>query len=172
MELELKVNGEQHKLSDLPDDIPLLWVLRDTLNLVGAKFGCGGGYCGACTVHVDGVPMRSCTIPASALSGRAITTTEGLANGSELHPLQTAWIEQDVPQCGYCQSGQIMSAASLLAKNVQPSSAEIDQAMSGNICRCGCYVRIKSAIASAATELSESGVAHYDPAASNEGARS
>ncbi len=165
MELELEINGEKHNLSDLPDDIPLLWVLRDSLDLVGTKFGCGGGYCGACTVHVDGVAMRSCSLPASAMMGRAITTIEGLGDTNELHPLQTAWVEQDVPQCGYCQSGQIMSAAALLNQNAKPSSDEIDRAMSGNICRCGCYVRIKSAIQSAAGELA---VAHFDPATQTE----
>lgn len=161
MELALEVNGEKHNLADLPDDIPLLWVLRDSLDLVGTKFGCGGGYCGSCTVHVDGIAMRSCSLPAAALVGRSITTIEGLGSAEELHPLQTAWVDQDVPQCGYCQAGQIMTAAALLQQNAKPSAEEIDRAMSGNICRCGCYVRIKSAIQAAAGELA---VAHYDPA--------
>ncbi len=153
MDVELTVNGATHRLTDLPDDIPLLWVLRDSLGLVGTKYGCGGGYCGACTVHVDDQPVRSCSLPAAALTGRKITTIEGLATDDELHPLQAAWIAQDVPQCGYCQAGQIMNAAALLANNPSPSSDQIESAMAGNLCRCGCYVRIKSAIAQAAEQL-------------------
>ena len=127
----------------------MLWLLRDKLKLTGTKFGCGIAQCGACTVHVDGAPVRSCVLPVSAVSG-AVTTIEGLAQGPELHPLQTAWIEHDVPQCGYCQSGQIMSAASLLARNPRPTDADIDSALAGNYCRCGTYVRIRKAVHSAA----------------------
>ncbi len=150
-DFQLKVNGKQEQLKDLAADTPLLWVLRDHLNLLGTKFGCGGGFCGACTVHVDGMAMRSCSIPVSALEGKAVTTIEGLAEGDELHPLQDAWVALDVPQCGYCQAGQIMNAAALLAKNPKPDDQEIDAAMAGNLCRCGCYNRIKSAISLAAT---------------------
>jgi len=145
----LSVNGETHQV-DVDPQMPLLWVLRDTLKLTGTKFGCGISQCGACTVHVNGTPMRSCVLPVSAVSG-SITTIEGLSNGNELHPLQTAWIEHDVPQCGYCQSGQIMSAAALLATNKKPSDDDIDQAMAGNFCRCGTYVRIRAAVHTAAS---------------------
>ena len=157
---QLKVNGEEVNVEDVTDDTPLLWVLRDTLNLVGTKFGCGGGYCGACTVHLDGLPVRSCQLPISLLKGQSVTTIEGLADGEQLHPLQQAWIEQDVPQCGYCQAGQIMSAAALLNRNAQPSKEEIESAMAGNLCRCGCYGRIKSAIASAVDQMA---VGIYEP---------
>ena len=129
--------------------MPLLWVLRDKLKLKGSKYGCGIAQCGACTVHLDGVPVRSCVLPISAVSGE-VTTIEGLAQDGTLHPLQTAWIEHDVPQCGYCQSGQIMSAAALLATNAAPTDDDIDQAMAGNYCRCGTYVRIRAAVHSAA----------------------
>ena len=142
--IKLKVNGQTHEV-DVPPDTPLLWVLRDTLNLVGTKFGCGVGQCGACTVHLDGVPTRSCTTPVSRIGGRPITTIEGL-DGNAAHPLQQAWQQLDVPQCGYCQSGQIMSAAALLRDNPNPSDAEIEVAMAGNLCRCGTYVRIKAGI--------------------------
>lgn len=152
-DLALTINGKQHTLTDLAPDTPLLWVLRDTLGLVGTKFGCGGGYCGACTVHLDGTAVRSCSLPASALAGRSITTIEGLASGDTLHPLQQAWIDQDVPQCGYCQAGQIMNAAALLTQTATPSDGDIDRAMAGNLCRCGCYVRIRSAISQAASAL-------------------
>ena len=131
-------------------DTPLLWVLRDTLGLTGTKFGCGMALCGACTVHLDGQPVRSCVTPVSAIGRRRVTTIEGLSSDRS-HPLQRAWIELDVPQCGYCQSGQIMSAAALLAQTPQPSDADIDAAMSGNICRCGTYQRIRAAIHRAAT---------------------
>jgi isoquinoline 1-oxidoreductase alpha subunit len=142
------VNG-QRRAVDVPDDMPLLWVLRDILDLKGAKFGCGAGLCGACTVHLDGEPVRACVTPASAVGSRAITTIEGLsADGS--HPLQQAWNEIDVPQCGYCQAGQIMSAAALLAKTPSPTDAQIAEAMSGNLCRCGTYTRIRAAIRKAA----------------------
>jgi aerobic-type carbon monoxide dehydrogenase small subunit (CoxS/CutS family) len=144
----LRING-QDKQVDVPEDMPLLWVLRDRLELTGTKFGCGIGSCGACTVHLDGVAVRSCQLPAAAASGRTITTIEGLsADGS--HPVQQAWIEAQVPQCGYCQSGQIMAAVALLATNPRPSDADIDTAMSGNLCRCGTYQRIRKAIHRAA----------------------
>ncbi len=145
----LQVNGETHEV-DADPQMPLLWVIRDKLKMTGTKFGCGIAQCGACTVHVNGAPMRSCVLPVSAVSG-PVTTIEGLSNGNELHPLQTAWIEHDVPQCGYCQSGQIMSAAALLASNKKPSDADIDQAMAGNFCRCGTYVRIRAAVHTAAS---------------------
>ena len=144
----LRING-QDKQVDVPEDMPLLWVLRDRLDLTGTKFGCGIGSCGACTVHLDGVAVRSCQLPAAAASGRTITTIEGLsADGS--HPVQQAWVEGQVPQCGYCQSGQIMAAVALLATNPKPSDADIDTAMSGNLCRCGTYQRIRKAIHRAA----------------------
>ncbi len=152
---KLSVNGEQHEV-DVNPQMPLLWVLRDKLKLTGSKFGCGIAQCGACTVHVDGVPVRSCVLPVAAVSG-AVTTIEGLAAGGDLHPLQTAWIENDVPQCGYCQSGQIMSAAALLATNAAPSDDEIDQALAGNYCRCGTYVRIRKAIHAAADDMAQTG---------------
>ena len=153
-DLRLSINGEEHAVKDLDPTTPLLWVLRDTLGLTGTKFGCGGGFCGSCTVHVDGAPIRSCSVTALSLEGRAITTIEGLADADgTLHPLQTAWIAHDVPQCGYCQAGQIMSAAALLESNPSPTDAEINMAMSGNICRCGCYNRITDAIHTAATNV-------------------
>jgi len=146
--ITLRVNGSERKVNVSPET-PLLWVLRDTLQLTGTKFGCGAGLCGACTVHVDGAAVRSCSTPVSQAVGRNITTLEGLsANG--LHAVQQAWIAEDVPQCGYCQAGQIMAAAALLAKISQPSDDQITQAMSGNICRCGTYDRIRRAIHRAA----------------------
>lgn len=146
--MQLTVNGQTHTV-DVPADMPLLWVLRDVLHLTGTKFGCGMAQCGACTVHLDGAPIRSCVTPASAASGRAVTTIEGLsADGT--HPLQRAWTELDVVQCGYCQSGQIMSAAALLKQHPNPTDADIDAAMRGNICRCGTYQRIRAAIHRAA----------------------
>ena len=147
----LHINGAQHDL-DVPDDMPLLWAIRDEAGLTGTKFGCGVAQCGACTVHLDGVAIRSCVTPVAAASGKAVTTIEGLSADRD-HPLQVEWIAQQVPQCGYCQSGQIMSAAALLAKNPHPSDAEIGEAMDGNICRCGCYGRISSAIRVAAASL-------------------
>jgi isoquinoline 1-oxidoreductase alpha subunit len=146
------VNGQRYSL-DPPADTPLLWVLRDWMNLTGTKYGCGMALCGACTVHIDGVPTRSCTMPVSALKpGVEITTIEGLKS-KEGKAVQAAWEKLDVPQCGYCQSGQIMSATGLLAKNKRPSDADIDQAMAGNLCRCATYVRIRAAIKDAAKSL-------------------
>ena len=145
---KLTVNGKQHEV-DVSPDMPLLWVLRDKLKLTGSKFGCGIAQCGACTVHLNGAAVRSCVLPVSAVSG-PVTTIEGLAEGGDLHPLQTAWIDHDVPQCGYCQAGQIMSAAALLANNTSPTDDDIDAAMAGNYCRCGTYIRIRKAVHSAA----------------------
>ena len=146
--INLDLNGRQVAV-DVDTDMPLLWVLRDVLALTGTKYGCGMALCGACTVHLEGAPVRSCVTPVSAASGKRITTIEGLSPDSS-HPVQRAWIELDVAQCGYCQPGQIMSAAALLAQNAQPSDAEIDAAMGGNICRCGTYQRIRAAIHRAA----------------------
>lgn len=148
----LTVNGVQHAL-DIEPDTPLLWALRDELHLTGTKFGCGAGLCGACTVHLNGAPIRSCLMPVSAVSNQSITTIEGIGSEDDPHPLQSAWIELNVPQCGYCQSGQLMSASALLAQNQQPSDADIDTAMNGNICRCGTYPRIKAAIKQAAVQM-------------------
>jgi aerobic-type carbon monoxide dehydrogenase small subunit (CoxS/CutS family) len=145
----LNVNGKALEV-DVEADTPLLWVLRDTLGMTGTKYGCGMALCGACTVHLDGEPIRSCVTPISALSaGQKITTIEGLSTDRS-HPVQKAWIELDVPQCGYCQSGQIMSAVALLAKTPKPTDADIDAAMAGNLCRCGTYQRIRAAIHRAA----------------------
>jgi aerobic-type carbon monoxide dehydrogenase small subunit (CoxS/CutS family) len=144
----LNVNGKDHDV-DVDADTPVLWVLRDTLGLTGTKYGCGMALCGACTVHLDGQPIRSCVTPVSAIGGKKVLTIEGLS-ADRSHPVQKAWIELDVPQCGYCQSGQIMSAAALLAQTPTPSDADIDAAMSGNICRCGTYQRIRAAIHRAA----------------------
>jgi isoquinoline 1-oxidoreductase subunit alpha len=149
--MKLKVNGKEHEVA-APEDMPLLWVLRDLLGLTGTKFGCGMAQCGACTVHVDGRPVRSCVLPASAVGGRAVTTIEGLS-AAGLHPVQRAWIEMDVVQCGYCQPGQIMAAAGLLAAKPDPSDSDIDTALSANLCRCGTYQRIRAAVHRAA-ELS------------------
>ena len=147
MSLTLQVNGRSLNVEAAPDT-PLLWVLRDEIGLTGPKYGCGVGQCGACTVHIDGNPVRSCQTPISAVGTSAVTTIEGLGGN---HPVQAAWIRHDVPQCGYCQSGQIMSAAALLAHSPHPSDEEIDAAMSGNICRCGAYQRIRAAIKDATT---------------------
>ncbi len=144
----LTVNDQEHEV-DVSPETPLLWVLRDRLKLTGTKYGCGIAQCGACTVHVDGAAVRACVLPVSAVSG-PVTTIEGLARGGDLHPLQIAWMEHDVPQCGYCQSGQIMSAASLLSTNPQPTDEDIDTALAGNYCRCGTYVRIRTAVHAAA----------------------
>jgi isoquinoline 1-oxidoreductase alpha subunit len=146
--ITLDVNGNRQEIDASPD-MPLLWVIREKLGLTGTKFGCGIALCGACTVHVDGQPIRSCVTPASAVAGSKITTIEGLSAKTD-HPVQRAWIELDVPQCGYCQSGQIMSAAALLAKTAVPTDDDIDGAMAGNICRCGTYQRIRAAIHRAA----------------------
>jgi aerobic-type carbon monoxide dehydrogenase small subunit (CoxS/CutS family) len=146
--ISFTLNGEARSV-DVPGEMPILWVIRDVLGLTGTKFGCGIAQCGACTVHLDGQAIRSCSTPITAAEGRSITTIEGLAPDGRGH-LQRAWIEEDVPQCGYCQSGQIMSAAALLASNPNPSDDEIDAAMRGNICRCGTYSRIRSAIHRAA----------------------
>ena len=146
--MKIVVNGSMHDV-DADAGMPLLWVLRDLLGLTGTKYGCGMALCGACTVHLEGSPVRSCVTPVSAASGKRVTTIEGLSSDNS-HPVQRAWIELDVPQCGYCQSGQIMSAAALLAQTPQPSDADIDAAMAGNICRCGTYQRIRAAIHRAA----------------------
>lgn len=148
MTYKLSVNGQTQTVDAAPDT-PLLWILRDHLNLVGTKYGCGIGMCGACTVHLNGQAVRSCQLPVSALADQKIVTIEGLAENAS-HPLQSAWVELDVPQCGYCQSGQIMSAAALLAQNPRPSDAEIDRAMTGNLCRCATYTRIRAGIHRAA----------------------
>ena len=151
MSTSLKVNGKAVTAKSEPDT-PLLWVIRDEVGLTGTKFGCGAGLCGACTVLLDGQPIRSCSTPLSRTAGRLVSTVESLsANNS--HALQKAWIKHDVPQCGYCQSGQLMSASALLAKNKNPSDTDIDNAMSGNICRCGTYVRVRAAIKTAAAEM-------------------
>ena len=143
--ITLTINGERRTFDGDPS-MPLLWVLRDTLQLTGTKFGCGAGLCGACTVHVGGQAARSCTTPISALEGKAVTTIEGLAAAGREHPLQTAWKAHNVPQCGYCQSGQIMQAAALLKAVPKPTDADIDAQMAGNLCRCGTYQRIRAAI--------------------------
>jgi isoquinoline 1-oxidoreductase subunit alpha len=147
--LELTVNGKPINV-DAPAEMPLLWALRDIAGLTGTKFGCGIGECGACTVHVDGVPMRSCAMKLGAVAGKSVTTIEGLASGATDHAVQQAWAELNVPQCGYCQAGQLMSASALIDKNANPSDADIDAAMRGNLCRCGTYVRIRAAIKRAA----------------------
>ena len=153
MKLTLNVNGRAHPL-DLPEDIPLLWALRDGLGLKGTKFGCGAAQCGACTVHVDGVARRSCVTLAASVAGKEITTIEALSP-TGTHALQRAWEELDVPQCGYCQAGQLMSAAALLAKKPDPTDAEIDTAMNGNLCRCATYLRVRRAIHRAAELVKE-----------------
>jgi len=152
----LSVNGKAHQL-DIPEDMPLLWVLRDVLNMTGTKFGCGRGLCGACTIHVDGQPWRSCLTQASAAVGRKITTIEAIGATPAGSKIQRAWLALDVPQCGYCQSGQIMSASALLASKPEPSELDIDEAMAGNICRCGTYVRIRAAIKQAAGLITGAG---------------
>ena len=151
--IELKINGKTQQL-DISGDMPLLWALRDIVKLTGSKYGCGKGLCGACTVHINGNATRSCVLPVSAAVGQEITTIEGLSENAD-HPVQQAWMELNVPQCGYCQSGQIMSAASLLSTTPSPTDDEINQAMAGNICRCGTYPRIKSAIHKAANLAKE-----------------
>jgi isoquinoline 1-oxidoreductase alpha subunit len=150
--MKLNVNDQQHEV-DVEDDMPLLWVLRDELGITGPKYGCGIAQCGACTVHVDGDAVRSCSVPAGQVEGKKVTTIEGLGTPEELHAVQAAWIEQEVAQCGYCQSGQIMAAASLLKQNSKPTDEQIDQSMSGNLCRCGTYPRIREAVKSASQKL-------------------
>ena len=151
MAIRFNVNGKTVDVK-AEGDTPLLWVIRDEIGLTGTKFGCGAALCGACTVHVNGSPVRSCQTPVSSVAGKMVSTIESLSRNNT-HPLQKAWIAHDVPQCGYCQSGQLMSASALLAGNKNPSDADIDAAMSGNICRCGTYVRIKAAIKTAAAEM-------------------
>ena len=149
--IEFTLNGKAVRTDDDPST-PLLWVVRDTFKLKGSKFGCGASLCGACTMHVNGKAVRTCNLPLSAVAGRSITTIEGLGTPDDLHPLQAAWHEHSVPQCGYCQSGQIMSAAALLESNPNPTAEDVDAAMAGNICRCGCYPRIKKAILAVGAE--------------------
>lgn len=150
--MKLTVNGIEHEV-DVEPDMPLLWVLRDELKITGPKYGCGIAQCGACTVHVDGMAVRSCQLAAGDLAGGEVTTIEGLGQPEALHAVQAAWVEHHVAQCGYCQSGQIMQAATLLDQNPEPSDAEIDAVMSGNLCRCGTYPRIRSAVKAAAAKL-------------------
>ena len=179
--MQIQVNAQTHDLADIDPDTPLLWVLRDHLGLVGTKFACGIAQCGACTVHLDGAPVRSCSIPVRAATGASITTIEGLAptDSNGLHPVQQAWLNTDVSQCGYCQAGQIMSAAALLERTPKPTDAEIDAAMAGNLCRCGTYNRIRAAVHEAArladplaAQPQEPGgtqlaVQHYEPSSSD-----
>ena len=153
--MKIVVNGVERTV-DFEPDTPLLWVIRDELKLTGTKFGCGKGLCGACTVHFNGSPIRSCVTPVSAAEGHSITTIEGLGSEESLHPLQRSWLELNVPQCGYCQPGQLMSASALIANNPNPTDEDIDSAMSGNLCRCGTYSRIKAAIHHAADSLKDS----------------
>ena len=152
MTITLRINGKSQDV-DVEGDVPLLWVLRDTLGLTGTKFGCGRGLCGACTVHIDGRAARSCTTPAASISGRSVTTIEGLSDRGGMHPVQSAWIEHDVPQCGYCQAGQIMAAAALLSRNPRPTDADIQGTMSQNLCRCGTYLRVREAVRTAAARM-------------------
>lgn len=150
-QFNIKVNGKGHQV-EVDPDTPILWVLRDSLGLVGTKFGCGISQCGSCTIHVDGEAARSCMLPISSIGNKSVTTIEGLSKNAN-HAVQEAWLEHDVPQCGYCQAGQIMNAAALLSQNSNPTDKEIDEAMNGNICRCGTYVRIKAAIKTAASKM-------------------
>ena len=151
MSVKFQINGKAVAANAEPDT-PLLWVIRDEMGMTGTKFGCGMALCGACTVHVNGLPVRSCQTPLSTVNGKKVSTVEGLSKNNS-HPLQMAWIKHDVPQCGYCQSGQLMSASALLANNKNPSDADIDAAMAGNICRCGTYPRIRAAIKDAASTM-------------------
>jgi isoquinoline 1-oxidoreductase alpha subunit len=153
MSVKFQINGKVAS-SNAEGDTPLLWVIRDELGMTGTKFGCGAALCGACTVHVDGKPVRSCQTMVSSVAGKAVSTVESLSKDNS-HPLQVAWVKHDVPQCGYCQSGQLMSAAALLSTNKSPTDADIDAAMSGNICRCGTYSRIKAAIKDAAATMNK-----------------
>ena len=158
--MQLNVNGRMHDLGDIDPTTPLLWVLRDTLGLVGTKYGCGIGQCSACTVHVNGAPVQSCQLPVQSLEGMAVTTIEGIAaEDGTLHPVQQAWIDEDVAQCGYCQAGQIMSAVALLERTAKPTDADIDEAMSRHLCRCGTYNRIRKAIHVAADQSEKTGSA-------------
>jgi len=158
--ISLSINGATQSLGEIDPETPLLWALRDTLGLVGTKYGCGIAQCGACTVHLNGVPVRACQLQVGTLEGQEITTIEGVASeDGTLHALQEAWIEHDVPQCGYCQAGQIMSAAALLSANSNPDDEDINAAMAGNICRCGTYTRIVEAIHTAAGKLDQGGTA-------------
>lgn len=152
--MKITVNGIS-RVVEFEPDTPLLWVVRDELKLKGTKFGCGKGLCGACTVHLNGTPIRSCITPVAAVEGQKITTIEGIGEEGKPHPLQESWVEFNVPQCGYCQSGQLMSASALLATNASPTDADIDSAMSGNACRCGTYPRIKAAIHQTATNMKQ-----------------
>ncbi len=154
--VRFSLNGRPQSVDVIPT-MPLLWVLRDTLAMTGTKFGCGAGLCGACTVHIDGQPVRSCVTPVSSVASKRVTTIEGLST-ERSHPIQRAWIEEDVPQCGYCQSGQIMTAAALLAKTASPTDADIDEAMRNNICRCGTYQQIRKAVHLAAEMQRKGGV--------------
>ena len=156
---KLQVNGQKHEV-DVDPEMPLLWLLRDVMGLVGTKYGCGIGQCGACTIHLDGVAVRSCLVRVSDVSSQPIKTIEGLADGLKLHPLQQEWVEQDVAQCGYCQAGQIMSAVVLLDQKRMPSEDEIESALAGNYCRCGTYNRILTAVKTASQKMS---VGYYDP---------
>ena len=165
--ITLRVNGQDHQL-DVDPQMPLLWAIRENLKLTGTKFGCGVAQCGACTVHLDGNPIRSCVTPVAAAAGRNVTTIEGIGSDNGLHPVQEAWIAEQVPQCGYCQSGQVMAAVALLASNAVPDDDAIDAAMKGNICRCGMYGRIRSAIKRAANPLLAEAVETFDPAATTE----
>jgi isoquinoline 1-oxidoreductase alpha subunit len=160
---QVEVNGARHEL-DVEGEMPLLWALRDVLGLIGTKYGCGIAQCGACTVHLDGAAVRSCSVRVADVAGKSIRTIEGLAQGTRLHPLQQAWIEHDVPQCGYCQAGQIMSAAALLDRTPNPTDADIDATMAGNYCRCGTYNRIRAAIHGAAGKTT---ALYYDAAEEN-----
>ena len=155
MAFRLNVNAREHRV-DAPEDMPLLWVLREGLGIKGPKFGCGVGACGACTVHIDGEAVRSCVTPVGGVGSARITTIEGLAKGGKLHPVQRAWIEEDVAQCGYCQAGQIMAAAAFLKANPKPSDADIDAGIT-NLCRCGTYTRLRAAIHRAAGEMRDAG---------------
>jgi isoquinoline 1-oxidoreductase subunit alpha len=154
--MRLNINGKEQVVNDVDEATPLLWVLRDHLGLVGTKYGCGVAQCGACTVHLNGAAVRSCSIPVSAVAGQKVTTIEGLAGkDGKLNAVQAAWVENDVAQCGYCQAGQIMSATALLKSNPKPTDADIDAAMAGNLCRCGTYIRIRKAIHAAAAKAGE-----------------
>ena len=152
--VRLTINGTTQEI-DADDDMPLLWALRDLARLPGTKYGCGIGACGACTVHVDGEPTRSCLVPLSTVANKSVTTIEGLGGADSLHAVQQAWVDENVPQCGYCQAGQIMNAAALLARNPSPTDEDIDNAMAGNLCRCGTYLRIRKAIHVAAGRLND-----------------